>query len=137
MREMAKAASEIRIARAYNPVDETGCYRVLVDRIWPRGISRDKLALDEWLKEIAPSTKLRQWFGHRPERWDRFREQYFEELDQQPEVWKALLDKTRKPLLLIYGAKDREHNNAVALREYLTARRKTHKSKARMKSKQD
>lgn len=117
---MVNRKPQIHLARAYSiPADASG-YRVLVDRVWPRGVTRETLALDEWLKELAPSTELRHWFGHRAERWDEFRRRYFAELREKPdEIGELLKTAADQPLLLIFGAKDTEHNNAVALREYL------------------
>ncbi|MDX1632805.1 MAG: DUF488 family protein, partial [Thermoanaerobaculia bacterium] len=98
--------------------------RVLVDRIWPRGVSKDELGLDEWRKEVAPSDSLREWFDHDPERWDEFRRRYFQELEEVPETWEPLLEAAREgTLVLVYGARDRRHNNAVALRKFLEERR--------------
>jgi len=95
-------------------------YRVLVDRVWPRGVSKESLELDEWAKELAPSTELRKWFHHDPERWDEFRSRYFQELVAQNDVVTGLLDRcSQQSLVLYFGARDIEHNNAVALRDYL------------------
>jgi uncharacterized protein YeaO (DUF488 family) len=113
---------EIRIRRAYEAPQRDDGHRVLVDRVWPRGVSRDALALDAWEKEIAPSTPLRKWFGHDPGRWKEFQERYFSELDDKQEAIGALLDRARRGrVTLVYGARDPEHNNAVALRIYLAA----------------
>jgi uncharacterized protein YeaO (DUF488 family) len=96
---------------------------VLVDRLWPRGVSKDHLALNEWAKELAPSDKLRRWFNHDPNRWPEFHQRYFQELDAQAASIVALLKKSHhRPLLLIYGARDTEHNNAVVLCDYLNQR---------------
>ncbi len=93
---------------------------MLVDRVWPRGVSREKAAVDLWMKEIGPSTELRKWFGHDPERWDEFRKRYRAELVERAD----LLDELRRhagkgPLTLVFSAKDEEHNQAVALKEVL------------------
>jgi uncharacterized protein YeaO (DUF488 family) len=109
----------IKTVRAYEVTERDRGFRILVDRLWPRGIKKDALAVDLWLKEIAPSSKLRQWFGHRPERWEEFRRRYFHELENAKAVAKLLEHARNKAILLIYGARDNEHNNAVALREYL------------------
>jgi len=113
----------IEIKRAYeDPAPKDG-YRVLVDRVWPRGRSKEVLALDEWAKELAPSTRLRQWFGHDPARWHIFQQRYREELaaPEQRQVLHALLKNAGKHgLTLVYGAKDEEHNQAVVLRDVLT-----------------
>ena len=112
---------EIDLKRAYDlPADDDGC-RVLVDRVWPRGVKKEELRLEEWMKEIAPSAALRKWFGHDPEKWPEFVERYFSELEEQhgSEV-KRLKEIARKGrLTLVFGARDRERNNAVALRDYL------------------
>lgn len=110
----------IEIARAYDVLPDDGSYRVLVDRLWPRGVSQETLKLDGWLKDLAPSADLRKWFNHQPERWDEFRRRYFQELDDQPShVAELAAIIARQPVLLIYGSRDEKHNNAVALREYL------------------
>jgi len=114
---------DIRIRRAYEPPGRGDGYRVLVDRVWPRGVSKAELDLDEWQKEIAPSTRLRQWFGHDPERWKGFQERYFAELEKKQEAVLGLVERARQGrITLVYGAKDQEHNQAVALRVYLLAR---------------
>jgi uncharacterized protein YeaO (DUF488 family) len=118
---MAKARSlRIAVKRAYDPPAQADGQRVLVDRVWPRGVTKDTLRLDAWMKELAPSTGLRKWFGHDPARWDGFRERYFRELDAQAEAVASLLERcARDRLTLLYGAKDTAHNNAVALKAYL------------------
>jgi uncharacterized protein YeaO (DUF488 family) len=111
------------VKRAYEPPASEDGYRALVDRVWPRGRSKEALALDEWAKDLAPSTKLRTWFGHRVERWALFQKRYLEELSspEQREGLHALLARAgRGPLTLLYGAKDEEHNQAVVLRGLLT-----------------
>jgi uncharacterized protein YeaO (DUF488 family) len=114
---------DIRIRRAYEPPQRGDGYRVLVDRIWPRGASKDDLELDEWRKEIAPSTRLRKWFGHDPERWTGFQERYFAELEQKQDAVRDLLKRARQGrITLVYGARDPDHNQAVALSVYLRAR---------------
>lgn len=111
----------IRLKRAYeNPGPGDG-RRYLVDRLWPRGLKKEALQLDAWLKEVAPSDELRRWFDHDPERWDEFCRRYHAELDEQPESWRPLYDAAREgDITLIYAARDEEHNNAMALRAYLT-----------------
>ncbi len=112
----------IRVKRAYEEPARTDGARYLVDRLWPRGVAKTSLQIDDWFKDLAPSDRLRRWFGHDPRKWDEFRRRYFAELDAKPQVWEPLLDAARKRhITLIYGAKDTEHNNAVALAEYLTA----------------
>lgn len=111
------------VKRAYEPAESADGYRVLVDRLWPRGISKERAALDAWDKEIAPSTELRKWFGHDPKKWDGFRKRYEHELDEQDELIGELceLGKGRHKVTLVYGARDTEHNEAVVLQEYLDA----------------
>jgi uncharacterized protein YeaO (DUF488 family) len=121
----------VRIERAYSQHHEARPHgaRFLVDRLWPRGVSRAALHLDGWLRDVAPSDPLRRWFGHDPERWAEFERRYFAELDTKAEALAPLLDAARDELTLVFGAKDEEHNNAVALRDYLerhTRRRARH-----------
>jgi uncharacterized protein YeaO (DUF488 family) len=113
----------IAIKRAYDPPSRADGARVLVDGVWPRGVKKEDLAVEEWMRDLAPSTALRKWFGHDPERWDEFRRRYFAELDERPEAWRKLAERARKgKLTLVFSARDAVHNNAVALREYLEAR---------------
>ncbi len=113
----------IRVKRAYeSPAVEDGA-RYLVDRLWPRGVKRDGLALEGWLKELAPSDELRRWFAHDPSRWEAFQRRYSAELDEQSDAWQPLVRAARHgTLTLVYGARDEEHNNAVALKAYLDRR---------------
>lgn len=113
--------SELRIKRVYEPASPDDGYRVLVDRIWPRGESKEKADLDLWLKEIAPSTELRKWFGHDPDKWDEFRTRYRAELDNNAQVVAELREiiKTHPVVTLVYSAKNEADNQAVALREYM------------------
>lgn len=113
-------ASHIRIKRAYDPPADDDGVRVLVDRLWPRGIKKENLALDQWVKELAPSTRLRQWFGHDPARWQEFCQRYAAELPPHTALLDTLRILARKgTLTLVYSAHDETHNNAVALREFL------------------
>jgi uncharacterized protein YeaO (DUF488 family) len=113
--------------RVYEPASNTDGYRVLIDRLWPRGLKKESVPLDLWAKELAPSTALRQWFGHDPERWGAFRDRYAGELDALAEHWRPLAKlAVRHPVTLLYGARDEEHNNAVALKAYLDSWRRTH-----------
>jgi uncharacterized protein YeaO (DUF488 family) len=106
--------------RVYDPVSAQDGYRVLVDRLWPRGLSKERAAVDLWLKAIAPSAGLRQWFGHDPAKWAEFRRRYFAELATRPgEVQQLRALAKRRRVTLVYGARDTEHNDAVALLEYL------------------
>jgi len=117
-----RAAMKLQIKRAYEAPEKADGVRILVDRLWPRGLSRDKAAVDLWLKDIADSTELRRWYAHQPERWPEFRRRYFAELDRQPEAvaeLRAVLGKGSATL--VYAAKDVERNNAQALMEYLRA----------------
>lgn len=112
---------DITIRRCYDPPGRNEGQRILVDRIWPRGVRREDLAPDLWLKEIAPSAELRRWFGHDPEKWDAFRHRYFAELDGNPHAVARLRDRIATgPVTLLYAARDEAHNNAVALRDYLS-----------------
>ena len=114
--------STLRIKRVYEaPAKEDGT-RVLVDRIWPRGLSKQQAAVDEWMKVIAPSSDLRSWFGHDPQRWEEFQRRYTLELDAHAEAWQPLVDAAAvDDITLLYSSRDTEHNNAVALRDYLKA----------------
>jgi len=112
------AIGRVRIKRAYEPATDDDGYRVLVDRLWPRGVSKDKAHLDTWMKDIAPSTELRRWFGHDPARWDEFERRYRAELDEpeRSQLVEALAERaTHGPVTLIYGARDTAHNEAVVL----------------------
>jgi uncharacterized protein YeaO (DUF488 family) len=111
---------EIRLKRAYDPPDSKDGYRLLIDRLWPRGVSRDRAALDGWEKELAPSEKLRQWFGHEPSRFEEFRRRYSEELRNRRPLLTELRRRARDDTLtLVYAAHDTEHNDAVVLAEVL------------------
>jgi uncharacterized protein YeaO (DUF488 family) len=112
-------AHALGLKRAYEPADPGDGRRVLVDRIWPRGVSKAEAHIDDWLKEVAPSTALRKWFGHKPERWAEFRKRYREELKANPAVEELRRIMAERPVTLVYGAKDKAHNQAVALAEYL------------------
>ncbi len=112
----------IKIKRVYEPPDPSDGRRVLVDRVWPRGVTKEKAHVDEWLKEIGPSTELRKWFGHDPSRWDEFRTRYRAELTQKPELLKLREEARGGTLTLVYSARDTEHNQAVVLQELLEER---------------
>lgn len=117
---MSNPDLQITIARAYDLPEHGGEYRVLVDGLWPRGLSKDSLALDGWRKDLAPSAELRRWFGHRPERWEEFRERYARELaGKAEEVASLAAIAAERPVLLIYGTRDLRHNNAIVLRDFL------------------
>jgi uncharacterized protein YeaO (DUF488 family) len=114
----------IRLKRAYEVPESGDAFRILVDRLWPRGVSKSSARIDLWLKEIAPSAALRKWFGHDPSKWAQFRDRYFWELDNNPQAVEQLMKHVRHgTVTLVYGAKDQEHNDAVALKEYLESDR--------------
>lgn len=119
---MASTRPRINIVRVYDLSPEDHGERILIDGLWPRGIKKQDLALDAWMKELAPSAELRRWFNHLPERWDEFRKRYFAELKDKAGLDDLLAKARKRPLLLIYAARDTEHNNAVALREFLLSR---------------
>jgi len=111
---------DIRLKRAYEPEELCDGYRALIDRLWPRGVSRDRARLDEWDRELAPSAELRQWFGHQPGRFEEFRRRYLEELRQHRPALARLRRRARAgTLTLVYAAKDTEYNDAVVLAEAL------------------
>ena len=114
----------IKLKRVYeerSPADGT---RYLVERLWPRGINKADLHLDDWLKGVAPSTELRKWFNHDPEKWEQFRRKYFAELDQVPEASEPIRQAARKgTVTLLYSSHDAEHNNALALKQYIEGNR--------------
>jgi uncharacterized protein YeaO (DUF488 family) len=119
---MSSHANQISVKRAYDPVAPGDGYRVLVDRLWPRGIRKQALPLDEWNKDVAPSTELRQWFGHDPERWGEFQKRYRRELSDVPHqsAMRSLLKSAEhRGLTLIYAAKDLKHNHALVLQAAL------------------
>lgn len=117
------AAANVKLKRAYEaPAAEDGI-RILIDRLWPRGISKKKAALDQWMQDIAPSAELRKWFGHDPARWDEFRRRYAEEVHQNAELLDRLRSLARRgPVTLVYSAHDEVHNDAVVLRNLLLER---------------
>ena len=111
---------DVRLKRAYEPAAASDGYRVLIDRLWPRGVSREKARLDEWARELAPSTELRRWFAHDPARFEEFRRRYTGELAAQGTKLRELRRRARDgTLTLVYGARDTEHNDAVVLAEIL------------------
>jgi uncharacterized protein YeaO (DUF488 family) len=113
----------ITLKRAYDPISRADGTRFLVERLWPRGLSKAKLHVDAWLKEVGPSTELRKWFGHDPEKWEEFRKRYRRELDSHPDAWQPIVSAARRSrVTLVYSSHDTEHNNAVALQEYLEAK---------------
>ena len=130
-------ATKVQIKRAYDAPARGDGYRVLVDRVWPRGVRKEALHLSEWAKDLAPSTKLRQWFGHDPKRWEQFQERYESELTDarsQAEVQRVIdAAKDYAVLTLSYSAKDEEHNQAVVLRRVFSHRLSGGRRKAAMR----
>lgn len=111
---------DVRLKRAYEPAASSDGYRVLIDRLWPRGVSRERADLDEWERELPPSTELREWFGHEPRRFEEFRRRYVEELREHRARLTDLRRRARDgTLTLVYSARDTEHNDAVVLAEVL------------------
>lgn len=114
---------DIRTKRVYEAADPNDGFRVLVDRVWPRGMTKEQVRADLWLRDVAPGTDLRKWFSHDRSKWEAFRNRYFLELDGKPEAVTRLLDEAAKgPLTLLFSAQDTECNQAVALRDYLISR---------------
>jgi len=125
MSHAKRTKSTILIKRAYEDPSPDDGYRVLVDRVWPRGRSKQTLALDQWARDLAPSAQLRKWFGHVPKRWEVFQRRYRAELDAeeaQEQIRRLLTDANGRLITLIYGAKDEEHNQAIVLRDVLSHR---------------
>ncbi len=113
----------IRIKRTYDPARRSDGRRILVERLWPRGMKKESVAADAWLKEVAPSAQLRKWFGHRVERWEEFGRRYRAELDANPAGWQPILDAAKgRTVTLLYSAHDTDHNGARVLRDYLSER---------------
>ena len=115
----------IRIKRAYDRPEKSDGYRVLVDRLWPRGVKKEQGRIDDWAKDLAPSTELRKWFSHDPDKWTKFRASFRKELQDEParrKLRELSQLAARKTVTLVYGAKDEEHNNAVVLKEILQRR---------------
>jgi uncharacterized protein YeaO (DUF488 family) len=114
----------ILLKRAYEPPTPQDGPRFLVERLWPRGVRKADLRLAGWLKQVAPTPELRRWFGHDPRKWSEFKRRYLDELRANEDALGPLRDASRRgPVTLVYGARDTEHNAAVAIREYLTTRR--------------
>jgi len=114
----------IRLKRVYDPPSGDDGYRILVERLWPRGISRERARIDLWLKDAGASPELRRWFGHDPARWEEFRKRYFAELQERQELVKTLREKIREKgtVTFVFAARNEEQNNAVALRDFLEGR---------------
>lgn len=116
-------ALTIQVKRVYEPAAPEDGRRVLVDRVWPRGMTKEDVKADLWLKDAAPSSALRKWFGHDPSKWEQFKDRYFAELDEQPKVVAELFAQASVgPVTLLFSARDEQHNQAVALKEYLLVR---------------
>ena len=114
----------IAVKRVYEAASVADGFRVLVDRVWPRGFSKERADIDLWLKSVAPSTELRKWFDHDPSKWREFKLRYFAELEAQPTGLDELMDRASDSVVtLVFSAKDEQHNQAVALREYLNGER--------------
>ena len=123
----------IRVKRVYEPFEKSDGVRFLVDHLWPRGLKKDAVHVERWIKAVSPSNELRSWFGHEPGKWKEFQRRYFAELNEQPETWAALLEAAReKDITLVYSARDTEHNNAVALKLYLE-KKLAHKPRGKSK----
>lgn len=121
----------IQVKRTYEERARGDGERFLVERLWPRGMTKEALGPHTWLKEVAPSAELRRWFGHRPERWDGFQERYRAELDADPDAWAPLLAASRRgTVTLLYSARDPLHNGALVLRDYLLERSKARRRRA-------
>lgn len=113
---------KIKIKRVYEPASDDDGMRILVDRIWPRGITKSRANLDSWMPDIAPSSDLRRWFNHDPEKWTQFTRRYANQLRKNKEGIRTLYEKVAKgPVTLLYAAKDEQHNNAAALRRFLVS----------------
>ena len=115
--------TKYRIKRVYDPVSNSDGTRLLVERLWPRGVKKTSLEIKAWLKDVGPSTELRKWFSHDPAKWDDFCSRYHRELQVNPDSWRPIIEAARHgPVTLIYSSHDTEHNNAVALRDFLMHR---------------
>lgn len=122
-KKRTSAAKHLRLKRVYEPAAPDDGVRVLVDRLWPRGLTKEKAAVDHWMKDVAPSSELRKWFGHDPDRWTEFKRRYKAELRQHKDLLDDLSELTRQgTVTLLFGAHDEVHNDAVVLREVLVTR---------------
>ncbi len=111
----------IYVKRVYDPAEPRDGTRFLVDRLWPRGLGKEALRVDRWIKGVSPSDELRHWFGHDPDKWGEFQRRYSAELDGKPETWQPLVQAAQTgDITLVFAARDAEHNNAIVLRAYLT-----------------
>ena len=110
----------LKTKRVYEPAESSDRARFLVDRLWPRGIKKEKLKMEAWLKDVAPSPELRKWFAHDPDKWQEFQRRYRAELKANPDVWEPLLEAAKQgEVTLLYSARDTEHNSALLLKEFL------------------
>ena len=115
----------IRVKRVYELPAAIDGMRFLVDHLWPRGLKKEAVQVKSWIKAVSPSNELRDWFGHEPAKWKEFQRRYFAELDQKPETWQPLLEAAEESdITLVFSARDKEHNNAVALKSFLEKRLK-------------
>jgi uncharacterized protein YeaO (DUF488 family) len=115
--------TKYRIKRVYDPISDSDGTRLLVERLWPRGVKKTSIKIKVWLKDVAPSTELRKWFSHDPTKWQDFCSRYVAELQANPDAWRPIIEAARHgPVTLIYSSHDTEHNNAVALRDFLMHR---------------
>ncbi len=111
--------NNIKTKRVYDKYENSDGKRILVDRLWPRGIKKEEARIDEWLKDIAPSNSLRKWYSHDPEKWNEFKKKYYSELRDKKELLQSLIKKGEKNITLVYSSKELKYNNATALKEYL------------------
>ncbi len=119
----------IRIKKVYKPPNRNDGSRFLVERLWPRGVKRSALKMTAWIRDIGPSRELRVWFNHEPAKWDKFRQRYFAELDSKRQIWEIIVRAALEGnVTLLYSSHDSEHNNAVALKEYLATKLRSNKS---------
>jgi uncharacterized protein YeaO (DUF488 family) len=125
----------IRIKRVYDPADKIDGARFLVDHLWPRGVKKEALHVERWVKDVSPSDRLRNWFAHDPAKWKEFQRRSFAELNEKPQAWQPLLEAAQAGgITLVYSARDTEHNNALALKTYL-AKKLTLASRRRQRGK--
>ncbi|HKS76528.1 MAG TPA: DUF488 domain-containing protein [Terriglobales bacterium] len=121
----------IQVKRAYEETSKNDGTRFLVERLWPRGVKKEDLKVEAWLKDVAPSTELREWFQHDPSKWAEFRRRYFKELAKRQDAWRPLVTRARRGrITLVYSAHDTEHNNAVALKEFVEQKLRSARPKA-------
>jgi len=115
----------IRVKRIYEKPEKADGFRILVDRLWPRGLTKEKAQVEEWMKDIAPSDELRKWFSHDPKKWETFKTRYYKELENKKGLLDLLLQRSKgRPITLLYSAKDEKLNNGLALKDYLEAQKK-------------